>query len=175
MPEPFGTPLARPLVSPLFGALLHNARRETTNSSTPEIPRQRRRSTMNEISDNAIMAALGRQMTQAVARQAVAAGNLANVDTPGYRAREATFGDILNGEVQKLEMARTDTRQLRGAGADGPQAREVEGLESRRDGNNVQLDRELLTMTRASADFAAAQTALSAKFRLIRFAINEGR
>jgi flagellar basal-body rod protein FlgB len=121
------------------------------------------------------MAALGRQMTQAVARQAVAAGNLANVDTPGYRAREATFGDILNGEVQKLEMTRTDARQLRGAGEDGPQAREVEGLESRRDGNNVQLDRELLTMTRASADFAAAQTALSAKFRLIRFAINEGR
>jgi flagellar basal-body rod protein FlgB len=130
---------------------------------------------MNEISDNAIMAALGRQMTQAVARQAVAAGNLANLDTPGYRAREATFGDILNGEVQKLEMTRTDARQIRGVGDDAPQARDVQGLESRRDGNNVQLDRELLTMTRASADFAAAQTALSAKFRLIRFAINEGR
>ena len=34
------------------------------------------------------MAALGRQMTQAVAKQAVAAGNLANLDTPGYRARK---------------------------------------------------------------------------------------
>ena len=43
------------------------------------------------------------------------------------------------------------------------------------DGNNVQLDRELFTMTRASADFAAAEAALAAKFRLIRFAINEGR
>src|SRR6185436_3188539 len=31
--------------------------------------------TMNEISDGAIMAALGRQMTTAVARQVVAAGN----------------------------------------------------------------------------------------------------
>jgi hypothetical protein len=30
-------------------------------------------------------------------------------------------------------------------------------------------------MTRAASDFAAAQAALSAKFRLIRFAINEGR
>jgi hypothetical protein len=30
-------------------------------------------------------------------------------------------------------------------------------------------------MTRASADFAAAEAALAAKFRLIRFAINEGR
>lgn len=130
---------------------------------------------MNEISDNAIMAALGRQMTQAVAKQAVAAGNLANLDTPGYRAREATFGDMLDGEVQKLGLTTTTEGQLPGIGADGPQAQDVQGLESRRDGNNVQLDRELLTMTKASADFAAAQTALSAKFRLIRFAINEGR
>jgi flagellar basal-body rod protein FlgB len=130
---------------------------------------------MNDISDNAIMAALGRQMTQAVAKQAVSAGNLANVDTPNYRAKEATFGDVLNGAVQKLELAATDPGHLRGVGSDGPPARDVAGLESRRDGNNVQLDRELLTMTKASGDFAAAQTALSAKFRLIRYAINEGR
>jgi flagellar basal-body rod protein FlgB len=130
---------------------------------------------MNDISDNAIMAALGRQMTQAVAKQAVAAGNLANLDTPGYRTREASFGDMLNGEVQKLGLTTTSSGQLPGIGADMTQARDVDGLESRRDGNNVQLDRELLVMNRASSDFAAAQTALSAKFRLIRFAINEGR
>ena len=53
---------------------------------------------MIDISDNAIMAALGRQMTQAVAKQAVSAGNLANVDTPNYRAKEATFGDVLSGD-----------------------------------------------------------------------------
>jgi flagellar basal body rod protein FlgB len=50
--------------------------------------------------------------------------------------------------------------------ADGP---------ARRDGNTVQLDRELLTMSRAASDFAAAQTALAAKFRLVRYAINETR
>jgi flagellar basal-body rod protein FlgB len=130
---------------------------------------------MNDISDGAIMAALGRQMSAAVAKQAVAAGNLANIDTPGYRTRDASFGDLLDGEVKKLGLSVTDPRQLAGAASNGPQAAEVDGLESRRDGNNVQLDRELLTMTRASADFSAAQAALSAKFRLIRFAINEGR
>ena len=49
---------------------------------------------MNDISDGAIMAALGRQMNQAVAKQAVAAGNLANIDTPGYRARETSFAAL---------------------------------------------------------------------------------
>ena len=131
---------------------------------------------MNDISDGAIMSALGRQMSAAVAKQVVAAGNLANIDTPGYRTRDASFGDLLNGEVQKLGLSVTTTNQLPGTmTSDGSQASEVEGLESRRDGNNVQLDRELLTMTRANADFSAAQASLSAKFRLIRFAINEGR
>jgi flagellar basal-body rod protein FlgB len=131
---------------------------------------------MNDISDGAIMSALGRQMSAAVAKQVVAAGNLANIDTPGYRTRDASFGDLLSGEVQKLGLSVTTTNQLPGTiTADGSQASEVDGLESRRDGNNVQLDRELLTMTRANADFSAAQAALSAKFRLIRFAISEGR
>ena len=60
---------------------------------------------MNDISDGAIMAALGRQMTTAVAKQVVAAGNLANIDTPGYRTREASFGDLLDGEVKKLGLS----------------------------------------------------------------------
>ena len=53
--------------------------------------------------------------------------------------------------------------------------RETPGLEDRRDGNNVQLDRELVNMTQAAGDFAAAQTALAAKFRLVRYALNESR
>ncbi len=130
---------------------------------------------MNDISDGAIMAALGRQLNKAVAKQVVSASNLANIDTPGYRAREASFGDLLEGEVKKLGLAVTADRQIPGVPQGAPQSVESEGLQSRRDGNNVQLDRELLTMTRASGEFAAAQTALSAKFRLIRFAINEGR
>ena len=48
-------------------------------------------------------------------------------------------------------------------------------MTARRDGNTVELDRELLQMSRASADFTAAQTALSAKFRLVRYAINESK
>jgi flagellar basal-body rod protein FlgB len=131
---------------------------------------------MGSISDAAIMAALGRQLTRSVAQQAVAAGNLANIDTPGYRARETSFGDVLAGEVQKLALARTDSGQQAGIpDASAASTREVQGLPSRRDGNNVELDRELLTMNKAASDFAAAGAALAAKFRLIRFAINEGR
>ena len=119
------------------------------------------------------MAALGRHMTQTVARQTVAASNLANIDTPGYKAREASFADTLDGQLAPI--AKTSPNHLGGAADAAAGTKEVDGLPARRDGNNVQLDRELLNMNRAAGDFSAAQTALSAKFRLVRYAINEGR
>jgi len=131
---------------------------------------------VNEITDRAILAALGRQMSNAVQRQSVAAGNLANLDTPGYKARAVTFGDVLDSELQAtVAPARTSPGHLGGVAQPAGTESEVEGLGARRDGNTVQLDRELLDMTRASGEFSAAQTALAAKFRLVRYAINEGR
>jgi flagellar basal-body rod protein FlgB len=131
--------------------------------------------------DAAITAALGRQMTRAVQRQAVAAGNLANLDTPGYRAKDVRFGDLLDGELGGgASLAATNPRHIGAASAtatDGgaPETVDAPGLAPRRDGNTVQLDRELLNMTKAAGDFSAAQTVLAAKFRLVRYAINEGR
>jgi flagellar basal-body rod protein FlgB len=133
--------------------------------------------TVNDINDASLMAALGRQMTLAVARETVAASNLANLDTPGYRAREATFEDSLETELgAAIPLARTAHGHLAGpAAASTPGTHELQGASARRDGNTVQLDRELLAMNRAAGDFSAAQTALAAKFRLVRYAINEGR
>jgi flagellar basal-body rod protein FlgB len=127
--------------------------------------------------DAAIMAALGRQMTRAVQRESVAAGNLANLDTPGYRTKEIKFTDALDSQLSAAGLTTTDPRHF-GAGVITErqgEARETDGLDPRRDGNNVQLDRELLAMGRAAGDFNAAQTILAAKFRLVRYAINEGR
>jgi flagellar basal-body rod protein FlgB len=133
--------------------------------------------TVNDITDTSLMAALGRQMTIAVARETVAASNLANLDTPGYRTREATFEDSLEDRLgAALPVARTAEGHLVGtASSSTAGTHEAEGLSARRDGNTVQLDRELLALGRAAGDFSAAQTALAAKFRLVRYAINEGR
>jgi flagellar basal-body rod protein FlgB len=128
-------------------------------------------------SDAAIMAALGRQMTRAVQKQTVAASNLANIDTPGYKTKEAQFGAALDAALEPSGIAATHARHFgvtQGASAAGD-VREQDGLAARRDGNNVQMDRELLAIGRAAGEFNSAQTALAAKFRLVRYAINEGR
>jgi flagellar basal-body rod protein FlgB len=128
------------------------------------------------VTDAAITAALARQMTRAVQQQAVAAGNLANLDTPGYRTKEVRFDDALDAELGAGSLSATNPRHF-GAAAERAGADPVDavGLASRRDGNNVQLDRELLNLGQAAGDFSAAQSVLAAKFRLVRYAINEGR
>jgi flagellar basal-body rod protein FlgB len=128
----------------------------------------------HDVSDASIMTALGRQMTIAVAKQLTAAGNLANLDTPGYKTRAVTFDAALSNEMNGSPLAHP-AGQGSPEASPSPVVREVENLPTRRDGNNVQLDRELLNMSNASGDFAAAQTALAAKFRLVRYAISEGR
>ena len=128
---------------------------------------------MSKISDTSVIDALRRQMTIAVAKQVASAGNLANVDTPGYKAKEVTFSDALRS---KLAPTNSTFPAARTAGpAVDITVKDAEGLPARRDGNTVQLDRELLNMSRAAGDFSAAQTALAAKFRLVRYAINEGK
>jgi flagellar basal-body rod protein FlgB len=126
---------------------------------------------VNEISDSALLEALRRQMTMSVARQVASAGNLANVNTPGYKAVEPSFTEALDGQ---LGMRATRAGHI-GLPEGRPDVQEVKGVTARRDGNTVEIDRELLSMTWAAGDFTAAQTALAAKFRLVRYAINEGR
>ena len=125
---------------------------------------------MSGISDTDLVNALRRQMTIAAARQAAAAGNLANVDTPNYKAVDVSFTDALDAQV-----ASTHANHLTAQGASGVRTEQIRDAAARRDGHTVVLDQELLKMGRAAGDFSAAQTALAAKFRLVRYAINEGR
>jgi flagellar basal-body rod protein FlgB len=128
---------------------------------------------INGISDSELVASLRRQMTIAVAKQVAAAGNLANVDTPDYKAVEVNFASALDERL--APPVATHARHLSSKSNADVTTSEIQGVTPRRDGNTVQLDRELLTMGRAGGDFSAAQTALAAKFRLVRYAINEGR
>jgi flagellar basal-body rod protein FlgB len=131
---------------------------------------------MNDISDAAVLSALRRQMTIAAAKQAVAAGNLANVNTPGYKAQDVDFSETLSDKLGTAgAMTTTNARHLQGTTAPSAATKEADGLAARRDGNTVQIDRELLVMGQAAGEFARAQTALAAKFRLVRYAISEAR
>ena len=127
---------------------------------------------MNTIDDAALIEQLRHQMTKSVARQVAAAGNLANANTPNYKAVAPLFADALKGQ---LAMTATQPGHINPADPKGAQMAELKDATARRDGNTVEIDRELLSMTRAGGDFSAAQTALAAKFKLVRYAISESK
>ena len=128
-------------------------------------------------SDAQMMSALRRSLSLAAAKQVVSSSNLANLSTPGYKAQEVNFDETLTQQVGGGgRLAVTNSRHLGGGLETGAvETRDTADAAARRDGNTVQVDRELLNMTRAAGDFARAQTALAAKFRLVRYAINESR
>ena len=111
-------------------------------------------------------------------RQEVLAANVANVDTPGYKAVDLGFDRVLDGELGKpFPLVRTSPGHFEAVLPESsePEVVPVEGLEVRADGNNVQLERELLEMTMNRLRFDMAIRWAQGRIRALRTAINEGR
>ena len=70
----------------------------------------------------------------------------------GFKAKEVTsFGDALDAQLASTKLVTTTANQIEGTSPVDPNVTDTRDLSMRRDGNNVQMDRELLTMTKASA------------------------
>ena len=109
-------------------------------------------------------------MRYRVARQSVLSANVANADTPGYRRFDLSFDALLKDGVQSL--ATSDPRHLPSPGAAGP-GYEVErgDFGDRPDRNGVDLDQELLQLSRNASSFTKQAEALSRLFSLRRIAV----
>jgi flagellar basal-body rod protein FlgB len=81
--------------------------------------------------------------------QNLLAGNLANLDTPGYQpAGVMPFADYLNGSTAQVAMLQNDPSDLAGV-ASSPAANPVsEAEEHSPDGNAVSLDQQLVAISK---------------------------
>ena len=87
---------------------------------------------------------IARYLDLSAEQSKLAAANMANIDTPGYRAVGIDFGREMQRELAGIDRG------------DEPQAasvRAVDGLVSRPDGNNVSLDKESLGLAEAQLRF----------------------
>ena len=83
------------------------------------------------------------------ARQELIAGNIANADTPNYKARDIDFASALQGALTgdgaKLQMAATSMQHLSGASGESVMGAPVlyrKPLQPSADGNTVDMDVE---------------------------------
>jgi flagellar basal-body rod protein FlgB len=86
--------------------------------------------------------------------QNVLAGNLANIDTPGYQpAGVIPFSDYLNNKVGQVPMLRDDPGDLPGVAAASAVQNPVSAAgEHSLDGNAVSLDQQLVAIAKNSTD-----------------------
>lgn len=102
--------------------------------------------------------ALEKYMDLLAVRQKLIASNIANADTPGYKTQDIDF----QSEFQSA--------------MNGPaSSREVPGLKTNNDGNNVSLDREARLLSENAIRFNIASQLMRGQLNQIKMAIDEGK
>jgi len=116
-------------------------------------------------------------LTLRAQRTEVLAANLANADTPGFKARDFDFGEAL-GRANGTGMALKTTRpQHTGGGA----ARATESLGYRNpyqpslDGNTVEAEQELARFAENAIAYQASLMFINGRIRGLRSAITGGQ
>ncbi len=116
------------------------------------------------------VAPLARELQLRQRRHAAIAANIANADTPGYRAVDVPFDRAL--ERAGLRMAVTHPRHRPGAAArPGTDQVVLSGGVPRKDGNDVDVDQEMAKLARNQIEYRFLTRMLGNRFRKYREAI----
>ena len=110
--------------------------------------------------------AVKKMMDVSAMRHAAIASNIANVSTPGYK--RVDLSKSFEGEL-KARIESRDAAQI----ASAVPRTEADTLtpSTRADGNNVQIDRELLALSGNTMNFDALTNFASSSFKQLKMAI----
>ena len=109
---------------------------------------------------------IARYLDLAVSETKLTAANMANIDTPGYKAVGMDF---------EAEMRDAMTGVEKGSAAHPVHIMTVDGLIARPDGNNVSLDREGLNLAEAQLRFRTGVALLRQEYQRILDAIHSDK
>ncbi len=118
---------------------------------------------------------LKRELDHQLRRSELTAANVANIDTPGYKGRDVEFVHALQ-QAGGLQLKVTDQRHITegGGAAAAPVAAVRENPNpGRADGNNVDIDSEMLKLSQINIQYNIAVQLMTKKLQGIRNAINE--
>lgn len=107
-------------------------------------------------------------------RMEVLATNLANADTPHYKARDVEFADVLGG--MRVAPAATHERHLRAPAAAGGEALKYRvPHQPAVDGNTVESDLELARYTENAVGYQATLMFINGRISTLRAALSGAR
>jgi flagellar basal-body rod protein FlgB len=106
---------------------------------------------------------IARYLDLATSEAKLTAANMANIDTPGYRAVGMDF---------EAEMREAMTGVDQGRSPRSPRVKAVDGLIARPDGNNVSMDREGLNLAEEQLKFKTGVALLRQEYQRVMDAIH---
>ncbi|MDR2113192.1 MAG: flagellar basal body rod protein FlgB [Candidatus Accumulibacter sp.] len=112
-------------------------------------------------------------------RQQVLAGNIANADTPHYKARDFDFAEALRQAVEgrgegSLALARTHAAHLPGTGGEGlPGLRYRKPVQDSADGNTVEMDVERAQFSDNAIRYEASLAFVTHQLKMFTSAIQQ--
>jgi flagellar basal-body rod protein FlgB len=130
-------------------------------------------------SGNKMIQTMDQALTLASKRQAFIASNLANLDTPGYRTKDFSFEGALKsaveGQKSPTSMIATHPMHLQGSGSSSlpPSTDALKPNAERNDGNDVNLDRENMLLSRTQGAYQNASTFMQVELRKLYLLIRE--
>lgn len=101
-------------------------------------------------------------------RHGVLTSNIANADTPNYKAKDMNFKQALDAE---MELRTTDTKHIKTTDNGMSNEIKIETSNTWADGNNVELDTEVAKMTENAMLFQAGISMFSTKIRMFKNAL----
>ena len=114
-------------------------------------------------------------------RNAVIRNNIANVETPGFKASDVEFESLFRRAIEEGGFVGTRTHALHKEIGTGnflnirPRITERRDLSMRYDGNNVDIEAENVKLAQTQIQYNTIMEKLNSEIRRLRMAISEGR
>ncbi len=131
---------------------------------------------------------MGKALSLRAKRNAVISSNIANIDTPGYKAKDINFAQVMDSYLKKEKIPEasrareftegdiglrvTDSRHM--TGAPGSVEPVVEVSSERGVPNNEDIDEEMAMLSKNNIEYQLTTQMLIKKLERLRTAITEG-
>ena len=109
-------------------------------------------------------------MSGLAARQRTIANNIANADTPNFKASEVRFEDALKSAITRgQESSAADQSSLNRSVS---RSSLLDATSTRADGNNIDIDREMELLGEANLNYSALTQVMTSRISILRNVIN---
>jgi flagellar basal-body rod protein FlgB len=120
--------------------------------------------------DNPMFPALEDLLSWTSKRQQALAANIANLDTPGYRAKDYKFEEALS----TIDLASTSSKHISPVDDSSRSRLYEEDTNVKPNGNSVDIEREMSALTKNGLEYITLVQYLNQKIKTLRSAISEG-